>query len=448
MEELKKKKLVVVGGGAAGMLSAVLAADYGWDVLLIEKNEKLGKKLFITGKGRCNITNACDREEFFEHIMTGRKFMYSSFSGFSNFDLMDFFEKLSLPLKTERGGRVFPVSDKSSDVIKALERALGQRHVSVTVNTEVTEIIVQKLCREKEADGKSAVQGKVCGVSAVMGEGKTQMIPADAVFIATGGVSYPLTGSTGDGYCFAEKTGHTVTEPVPSLVPFETKETFVKDLMGLSLKNISITVWKGKKKLYSDFGEMLFTHFGVSGPVILSASSAAARELQKNPLELSIDFKPALSEEQLDTRILRDFSEFQKKQFKNALDKLLPKTLIPVIIERTGISPEKKVSLLTREERGLLVRQIKDFRLTLTGLRGFSEAIITKGGVSVKDINPATMESKKVKGLYFIGEVLDVDALTGGFNLQIAWSTAAAAARGLGENLQTGKRKHLMMRGS
>lgn len=436
MEKLTKNRLVVVGGGAAGMLAAIMAAENGWQVLLLEKNEKLGKKLFITGKGRCNITNACDMEEFLNHIQTGRKFMYSSFYNFNNYDMMDFLEAHGLRLKTERGGRVFPESDKSSHVIKTLEKELKQLHVQVELNTRVTDIKFQKYAPEEVNSKKKKKEiGKISGVYAVSQENESRQesawFPADAVFIASGGVSYPSTGATGDGYQFAKKTGHGIVEPVPSLVPLETKETFVRDLMGLSLRNVSIAVYRGNKKLYSDFGEMLFTHFGVSGPVILSASSVVVRELLESPLELSIDLKPALSHEQLDARLVRDFTEFRNKQFKNALDRLLPKTLIPVIIEKTGIPGSKKVHLLTKEERLKLAGVLKDFRLILTGTRGFSEAIITKGGVSLKDINPSTMESKKLKGLYFIGEVLDIDALTGGFNLQVAWSTAAAAAKGL-----------------
>lgn len=413
MEELIKNRLVIIGGGAAGMLAAVLAAKKGWHVVLLEKNEKLGKKLFITGKGRCNITNACNMEEFFNYIITGKKFMYSSFYGFHNYDMMNFLEELGLPLKIERGDRVFPKSDRSSDVIHVLEQELKRWKVQVKLHTEVTGIKVQ--------------EGSVCGVYCK----DKAYIPAKAVFIATGGISYPSTGSTGDGYRFARDLGHIIIEPIQALVPLETKETFVKDLMGLSLKNISITIYCGKKKLYSEFGEMLFTHFGVSGPVILSASSVIVRKLKKSPLELSLDLKPALSEEQLDARLLRDFKEFQNRQFKNALDRLLPKALRSIVVERSGISKEKKINLLTKKERQGLVKLLKDFRLTLTAPRGFSEAIITQGGVALTDINPATMESKKIKGIYFIGEILDVDALTGGFNLQIAWSSAAAAAKAI-----------------
>lgn len=442
MEELTKK-LVVIGGGAAGMFAAILAARKGWNVVLLEKNEKLGKKLFITGKGRCNITNACDMEELFNHIVTGRKFMYSVFYGFHNYDMMDFLEELGLPLKEERGLRVFPKSDKSSDVIRVFEKELKRQKVQIKLHTKVVDIEVADMDvtnaevelfaeEKKESKGKKKQlqKSKVYRVCAKEGN-MYCYFPADAVFIATGGLSYPSTGSTGDGYYFAEKTGHTIIDPIPALVPLETKETFVKDFMGLSLKNIAISIYRGKKKLTSDFGELLFTHFGVSGPVILSASSVIARELLKSPLQLSIDLKPALSKEQLDTRLLRDFMEMPNKQFKNAFDKLLPKTLRAFMVEKTGISKEKKINLITKEERQNIVNLLKDFRLTLIKSRGFSEAVITQGGVAVKDINPSTMESKKVKGLYFIGEVLDVDALTGGFNLQIAWSSAALAAKSL-----------------
>lgn len=432
MEELTKK-LVVIGGGAAGMFAAILAARKGWNVVLLEKNEKLGKKLFITGKGRCNITNACDMEELFNHIVTGRKFMYSVFYGFHNYDMMDFLEELGLPLKEERGLRVFPKSDKSSDVIRVFEKELKRQKVQIKLHTKVVDIEIEPFVeekREQEEKKKKSQKSKVYRVCAKEGNAYCYF-SADAVFIATGGLSYPSTGSTGDGYYFAEKTGHTIIDPIPALVPLETKETFVKDFMGLSLKNIAITIYRGEKKLTSDFGELLFTHFGVSGPVILSASSMIARELLKSPLQLSIDLKPALSKEQLDTRLLRDFMEMPNKQFKNAFDKLLPKTLRAFMVEKTGISKEKKINLITKEERQKIVNLFKDFRLTLIKSRGFSEAVITQGGVAVHDINPSTMESKKVKGLYFIGEVLDVDALTGGFNLQIAWSSAALAARSL-----------------
>ena len=379
----------------------------------MEKNEKLGKKLFITGKGRCNITNAGDSEDLFNSIVTNRKFMFSSFNGFSNYDTLGFFDELGLHIKIERGNRVFPESDHSSDVIGALNRELKRLSVDVRLNTEVKDIIVNG--------------GKATGV-VVKCSGKESTIQADNVIVATGGNSYQSTGSTGDGYRFARKLGHSVTPIVPALVPFNVAEDWESDLQGLSLKNVSIVVLDGKQEIYSDFGEMLFTHFGVSGPLILSASSFAARRIKEHPLKLVIDLKPALSQEQLDERILRDFDEEKNKAFKNSLDKLLPKKMIPVIVRLSDIDGNKKVNEITKQERQKLVSLIKGLELTITGLRGFNEAIITQGGINVREINPTTMESKLVKNLYFAGEVLDVDALTGGFNLQIAWSTGYAAA--------------------
>ena len=406
-------KVIVIGGGAAGMMAAITAARKGLRVTLIEKNEKLGKKLFITGKGRCNITNAGDSEDLFNSIVTNKKFMYSSLNGFSNYDVLGFFDELGLPIKIERGNRVFPESDHSSDVIAALNKELRRQKVDVRLNTAVKDIIVK--------------DNRACGVVTVFGNVE-EKIDADYVIVATGGNSYQSTGSTGDGYRFARKLGHDVTSILPALVPFTVKEEWEADLQGLSLKNISITVYDGQKELYSDFGEMLFTHFGVSGPVILSASSFVAGKLKGRNLKLVIDLKPALSFEQLDERILRDFDEEKNKSFKNSLDKLLPKKLIPVVVMLSGIEGNKKVNEITRTERQKLVKLLKEFELTLTGLRGFNEAIITQGGVNVKEINPGTMESKIVKNLMFAGEVLDVDAVTGGFNLQIAWSTGYAAA--------------------
>ena len=405
-------KVIIIGGGAAGMAAAVAAAEDGHEVHLFEKNEKLGKKIFITGKGRCNVTNDCEMDNLFQSVVTNSRFLYSAFYGFTNLDMMELLKKAGCPLKTERGGRVFPVSDKSSDVINALLRVLKELKVTVCLNQEVKELWVE--------DG-------IC--EGVVLEGQKKGISADAVILATGGLSYPTTGSTGDGHHFARSAGHTVTALYPALVPFTIAETDALTLQGLSLKNIEITVTNGKKELYREFGEMLFTHFGVSGPVLLSASSFAAKPLQKGNLELYIDLKPALTKEQLDTRILRDFEGLKNKQFKNSLDKLFPSKLIPVMIERSGISPEKQVNEITREERHRLVEITKAFRLTLTGLRGFNEAIITQGGISVKEVNPSTMESKKVKGLYFAGEVLDLDAVTGGYNLQIAWSTGWLAGK-------------------
>ena len=403
-------RVAVIGGGAAGMLAAIAAAEHGHQVQLFEKNEKLGKKIYITGKGRCNVTNACDTEELFAAVVHNPKFLYSSFYSFTNQDMMELVERNGCPLKTERGGRVFPVSDKSSDVIRALTVCLKNAGVQVRLYEEV--------------DSVETRDGRVFGIRL---KKTREIVSADALIVATGGLSYPSTGSTGDGYRFAEKTGHTVTDLSPALVPFETAEPVGRDLQGLALKNIQAKILKGKKVLYEEFGEMLFTHFGVSGPVLLSASSYGAAQLKKGPLTLSLDLKPALSEEQLDARILRDFEEQKNKQYKNSLSRLLPAKMIPVIVERSGIDPDKKINEITKEERRRIVQAVKDFRLTLTGLRGYKEAIITQGGISVREINPSTMESKLVKGLYFAGEVLDLDAVTGGYNLQIAWSTGHLA---------------------
>ena len=402
------KNVIITGGGPAGMMAAITAARRGFKVTLVEKNEKLGKKLFITGKGRCNITNAGDSEDLFNSIVTNRKFMFSSFNGFSNYDTLGFFDELGLHIKIERGNRVFPESDHSSDVIGALNRELKRLSVDVRLNTEVKDIIVNG--------------GKATGV-VVKCSGKESTIQADNVIVATGGNSYQSTGSTGDGYRFARKLGHSVTPIVPALVPFNVAEDWESDLQGLSLKNVSIVVLDGKQEIYSDFGEMLFTHFGVSGPLILSASSFAARRIKEHPLKLVIDLKPAMSEKELDERILRDFKENSNKQFINSLSGLLPSKLIPVIVKLSKIDARKQVNIITKEERLRLVSLLKGLELTVTGNRGFNEAIITRGGICVKEINPSTMESKKYKGLFFAGEMIDVDALTGGFNLQIAWST-------------------------
>ena len=402
-------KILVVGGGAAGMMAAVTAARRGKNVLLLEKNEKLGKKLFITGKGRCNLTNSAEVEELFNAVVSNPKFLYSSFYSFTNDQVIGFFEELGVKTKVERGGRVFPESDHSSDVIRALEQEMKRLGVRISLRTEVKEILTE--------------DGRAKGVRLSSG----RMIAADAVIVATGGISYPSTGSTGDGYRFARECGHKVTDLSPALVPMEVKEWYAKELMGLSLRNIGIRITDGKKKLYEEFGEMLFTHYGVTGPVILSASSIVGKKLKEHPLTLHIDLKPALTEEQLDKRVLREFEANHNRQFKNAVDSLFPAKLRPVAIELSGIPEEKKVNEVTKEERLHFVRLIKDFSMTLTGLRGYNEAIITKGGVSVKEIDPGTMESKLVKGLYFAGEVLDLDAVTGGYNLQIAWSTGYLA---------------------
>ena len=406
-------KVVIAGGGAAGMFAAVTAAENGHEVHIYEKNEKLGKKLFITGKGRCNLTNACDMEELFEAVCTNRKFLYSAFYGFTNQDTIRFFEECGLKTKVERGNRVFPVSDHSSDVIGALQRKLRSLGVKVHLNTGIKEILV----KNGRADGVKTEEGDI--------------IRADAVVIATGGFSYQSTGSTGDGYRFARELGHKVTELSPALVPLNVKEDTVKNLQGLSLRNVRAGVYDGKKCLYEDFGEMMFTHFGVTGPLILTASSRIQKQLGKHELLLVIDLKPALSEEQLDKRLLRDFEESKNKQFRNSLSGLFPAKLIPVMVELSGISSEKKVNEVSKEERHRLLHLMKNFELTITGLRDYNEAIITKGGVHVKEVNPATMESKLVSGVYFAGEVLDLDAVTGGFNLQIAWSTAHAAGESI-----------------
>ena len=420
-------KVVVIGGGPAGMMAALAASECGHEVLLLEKNEKLGKKLYITGKGRCNITNSGDMEELFAAVTTNSKFLYSSFYGYDNQQVMDFFEKEGLAIKVERGNRVFPVSDHSSDVINTLQRALKKAGVDVKLYTEVARLLCEERPNAEEFDKKEPHQ-IVTGVELKSGlvDGK-KMVSADAVIIATGGFSYQATGSTGDGYRFAREAGHTVTDIYPSLVPFNCKEAYVKEMQGLALKNVTVRIYDGKKKLYEDFGEMLFTHFGVSGPLLLSASAMIAPKFTSKELQMTIDLKPALDEEQLDKRILKDFEEAKNKQFKNSIGKLFPAKMIPVILEVSGIDPDKKVNEITKEERNSFVKLMKAFPVTLTGLRDFKEAIITRGGVKVSEVNPSTMESKKVKNLYFCGEVLDLDALTGGYNLQIAWSTGHLA---------------------
>ena len=523
------KKVLIVGGGAAGMMAALAAAEKGCRVCLIEKNEKLGKKLFITGKGRCNVTNAGDMDALFANVRSNEKFLYSAFYGYDNHAVMDFLEKAGCPLKTERGERVFPVSDHSSDVIQAFQRELKKRKVEILLNTEVQELILDEvygnsceeagrttgdMCREageaggtaggmcqeageagglvgdmwqedgeaggpagdicqeageaggtagnirREAGESSGAADKIWQESAASSDrnagqkltksGKDilctgrivgvrlkngKVLLGDSCIVCTGGLSYPSTGSTGDGYRFAEETGHRLTERTPSLVPFNIKENWCARLMGLSLKNVSVSMVRGGRTLYEGFGEMLFTHFGVSGPLILSASSyygqsgkgARKKKETQEETKLYIDLKPALDPEQLDRRLLRDFEANRGRQFKNSLGGLFPASLVPVMVELSGIHPDKKVNEVTKEERRSFAGLIKRLPLTAAGLRGFEEAIITRGGISVKDVNPSTMESKKVKGLYFAGEVLDVDALTGGYNLQIAWSTGHLA---------------------
>ena len=403
------KKIIVIGGGAAGMMAAIAAAEEGADVVLLEKNEKLGKKIYITGKGRCNVTNACETEDLLKNVVTNRRFLYSALYAFTNMQTMDFFEDCGVPLKVERGERVFPVSDKSSDIINGLARRLKQAGVTVHFNATVNKVCV--------------TDGAVSGVELQSGE----RISCDACVVATGGLSYASTGSTGVGYTFAKLCGHTVTECYPSLVGLKITEPFAKELEGLSLKNVSMKAVQGKKVLYDGFGELLFTADGISGPLVLSASAVVTDKLNAGEVIVSLDLKPALSKEELDARILRDFEEAKNKQFRNALDKLLPQRLIRVIIGLCGIPEEKQVNSVTKQERSVLVDVLKGMELHIKKTGGFNEAVITKGGVSVKEVNPSTMESKFAKGLYFAGEVLDVDALTGGYNLQIAWSTGYLA---------------------
>lgn len=412
------RKVLIIGGGAAGMMAGVFAARNHHEVHILEKNEKLGKKVFITGKGRCNVANACDTEELFPAVMSNPKFLYSGFYSFGPQDVMNFFEEAGVPLKVERGNRVFPQSDHSSDIIRALERELKKAGAKVHLHTTVKEIV-----KKPEAE-------KVAGV--ILEDGT--FMEGDAVIVATGGFSYQSTGSTGDGYRFARELGLKVTDISPSLVPLKTKEDYIPKLQGLSLKNTGLTIKNGKKVLYEDFGEMMFTHFGVTGPMILSASAHIGAKLAKaenGELCAYLDLKPALTKEQLDARILREFETGQNKQFKNVIGVLFPSSLTPVMLELGGIPAEKKIHDISREERQHFVDLVKAFPFTITGMGEFKEAIITKGGVSVKEINPGTMESKKISGLYFAGEVLDLDAVTGGYNLQIAWSTAYLAAQAI-----------------
>ena len=419
---MHKLKLIVIGAGAAGMMAAISAAQNGIpgrEILVLERNEKPGKKIYITGKGRCNLTNACEMEELFLNVPRQAKFLYSAFYTFSNEQVIDFFEHAGMKTKVERGNRVFPVSDHASDVIGALKRMMDRLNIQVEYHARVRQILT----------GESAVSG------VRLEDGREYH--AGQVLIATGGKSYPTTGSSGDGYTLAQSLGHTVTELRPSLVPFTVAEEDVIHMQGLAPKNVRVQIIDPahpKKVLFEDFGEMLFTHFGVSGPLMLSASSVVNDEIAKEKLTLLIDWKPAITEEQLDKRILKDFEENQNKQYKNALSGLAPAKLLPVLMRRSGIPEEKKVNEITREERKMLVRCLKAFSVTLTGLRDFNEAIITRGGISLKEVNPSTMESKLVQGLMFAGEVLDLDAFTGGFNLQIAWSTGYLAGLCAAEN--------------
>lgn len=410
-------RVAIIGGGAAGMMAGIAAGICGHDVHIYEKNEKLGKKIYITGKGRCNLTNASDMETILNNIVTNPKFMYSALYTLSNEMVIDMFNnEMGVATKTERGNRVFPQSDKASDVTGGLTRRLHELGVEIHLGCDVKEIV----CESGKGDKKECVSGIKLKDGSV--------IAADSVIIATGGFSYRTTGSDGAGYDFARKTGHNVTDILPALVPLNTKEEYARQLQGLSLRNIKASFYCNNREIYSDFGEMLFTHFGVSGPVILSGSSYITKLINNGEdISLRIDLKPALSEDELDARILRDFSEVLNRDFANSLGRLLPAKLIPVVIELCGIEPHKKVNEVTKEERHQLIKVLKGLPLSIASTRSFNEAIITQGGVSVKDVNPATMESKKVENLYFAGEVLDIDALTGGYNLQLAWSTGYLA---------------------
>ncbi len=415
--------VIVIGGGAAGMLAAIAAAECGHRVTILEQNEKLGKKIYITGKGRCNVTNACEIDKLFENVVTNQKFLFSAFYGFNNRQMMTLLEDAGCPLKIERGERVFPVSDHSSDIIAALERLLKQKKVTVMLCTKVKGLWI-----EAEETVEAEKKPKVRGVYLTGGE----KMQSDAVILATGGLAYPTTGAVGDGYHMAVDAGHTVKECTPALVPFNVAEEWCGNLQGLSLKNVTLTMLCGKKQIYQGFGEMLFTHFGISGPLALSASSYYGRCRDKSQVYVSIDLKPALSEEQLDRRILRDFDQNLNKQFKNVVGSLYPAKLIPVMIELSGIDGNKKIHEITKEERKRLLDVTKHLTMRVTGLRDFHEAVITQGGICVREINPSTMESKLVSGLYFAGEIMDLDALTGGFNLQIAWSTGHLAGSSIG----------------
>lgn len=416
-------KVIVIGGGPAGMIAAINAAEKGHSVTILEKMESLGKKLLITGKGRCNITNNAPMEEFMQNIPENSKFLYSAFNNFTNKDIIKFFNKQGVPTKVERGERVFPVSDKAEDVLNALKHKMNELNVHIKLNFNVTNIVT----KDSQAIG---IEGKY--------KGKTEKILADKIILATGGKSYPVTGSTGDGYKIAQKLGHTITPLKPSLVPLtceEQSKIICQELQGLSLRNVKIKITDENKVIYEDFGEMLFTHYGISGPIILSASAILVRYknvenlLKESKIKIHIDLKPALDEEKLDARILRDFENLKNKQFKNSLDNLLPRKMIETIIKNTKINPDKKISEITKAERKRIVHELKDFQLTINGFRSIEEAIVTSGGINIKEINPKTMESRIVKNVYFAGEIIDLDAFTGGYNLQIAWSTGYTATQ-------------------
>lgn len=478
-------QVIVIGGGASGMMAAISCAISGNDVSIFEKNEKLGKKLFITGKGRCNVFNACSKEEFFDSVSSNPKFLYSSYNLFGSLDSNEFFTNIGLKLKTERGNRVFPISDHASDVTKALQSKLNSLDVKINLNSSVKALILKSksisnkcsnnlnIVSEEKNKDKIKDNSNICSSDILLNNEKNQTsnicsncneieielnskstkqidfsnysacgivlsdntrIYADKIIIATGGLSYPSTGSTGDGLTLANNLGHNITPCIPSLVGLECKELLCNELSGLSLRNISIRIINNNKTIYTDFGEMLFTHYGISGPVILSASSRIGREINNNNLSVIIDLKPAISETELDQRLIKDIDNNKDKIFKNILPEWLPKSLHNVIINRCQIDENKKLKFLTKEDRKNFIYCIKNFNLNISGLRGFNEAIITKGGVDVREINPKTLESKLISNLYFVGEVLDVDALTGGFNLQIAWSTGYSVGYYLDSN--------------
>ena len=413
--------VVVIGGGPAGMMAAITASQNGNKVILIEKMKSLGRKLLITGKGRCNITSSLPIEEFIKNTPGNGKFLYSSYQNFTNEDIIKFLKEEGLDVKEERGNRIFPITDHSQDVLNCFIKALKKNNVQIHYDEKVEEILYKEVGEERFVIGVKSDKEKIL---------------ADKVILATGGKSYPLTGSTGDGYSLAKRLGHTIKDVKPSLVPLEIYEKEIcKELQGLSLRNVSIKIidTEKNKTIFEEFGEMLFTHFGVSGPIILTASAHLVRyknideKYRNKTIKLEIDFKPALSEQKLEARILRDFEELKNKQYKNSLDKLLPQKLIPIIIDESKIEPTKKVNEITKEERRQLVRLLKNFTLEIKSFRPIDEAIITSGGINVKEINPKTMESKLVKKLYFAGEIIDVDSYTGGFNLQIAYSTGYVA---------------------
>ncbi|MCI5504545.1 MAG: NAD(P)/FAD-dependent oxidoreductase [Eubacterium sp.] len=410
------KKVIIIGGGAAGMMAAISASEAGKKVIILEKNEKLGKKLFITGKGRCNVTTACPPEEFLNHVMTNPRFLYSSFSRFNNEDMIAFLNTAGLKTKVERGQRVFPFSDHSSDVIQTLKRQCEKNRVIIRYHARVTDILLN--------DEQTAFSG----VRLEDGE----IITGESLIMACGGNSYASTGSNGEGYLLAESIGHTIKPVYPSLVPFVMKETWCKDLMGLTLKNVSITVKNGKKSIYEGFGEFLFTHFGVSGPLVLTASTCLGKyqkPLEEGKLRLILDMKPSLTMEQMEKRFLREFDTYRNKNISNVIERMLPKKMVPIFLQIADIPEDKKVHSISKKERHRMMELMKGLEMHIEGVRTFDEAIVTRGGVNVKEVSPTTMESKLVKNVYFAGEMLDLDAVTGGFNLQIAWSTGYVAGQ-------------------